>query len=110
MKLALTQGSFDGGDQGLLNTFFSTWATGPSERRIPFVYNLTFNACYSYAPAFERYKSDVRVVHFIGSTKPWNFSRFSDGQVAARGDGSVVHLEYVQIWWDLHDQLVKPKV
>ena len=24
---AITQGSFDGGDQGLLNTFFSDWAT-----------------------------------------------------------------------------------
>jgi glycogenin glucosyltransferase len=94
----------------LLNSYFSNWTSGPSSRRIPFTYNLTFNACYSYLPAFERNKNDVRAVHFIGSTKPWHFSRFSDGQVAARGDGSKVHLEYVQMWWDLHDEFIKPKV
>lgn len=110
MKLALSEGSFDGGDQGLLNTYFADWFSASPSRRIPFVYNLTFNACYSYAPAFSKYKDQVRAVHFIGATKPWNFARFSDGQVAARGDGSSVHLEYVQLWWDIHDQHVKPKV
>ena len=110
VELARAQGSFDGGDQGLLNTFFSTWSTGPSERRIPFLYNLTFNSCYGYKPAFERHRDQVRAVHFIGATKPWNFNRFSDGQVAARGDGAAVHIEYVQAWWDLHDEFIKPKV
>ena len=110
MSLAMNQGSFDGGDQGLLNTFFANWSTGPGDRRIPFTYNLTFNACYSYAPAFAKYKDQVRAVHFIGTTKPWNFTRFSDGQVAPRGDGATVHMEYVQMWWDLHDEFVKPKV
>lgn len=110
LRMAQTQGSFDGGDQGLLNDFFSDWASGPSSRRIPFFYNLTFNVCYSYLPAFERNKHKVRAVHFIGSTKPWNFNRFSDGQVAARGDGMSVHLDYVQLWWNLHDQFIRPKV
>lgn len=73
------------------------------------MYNLTFNACYSYLPAFERNKDQVRAVHFIGANKPWTFNRFSDGQVAPRGDGASVHLEYVQKWWILHDQFVKPK-
>lgn len=110
LEMSRQQGSFDGGDQGLLNAFFHTWAHGPSERRIPFIYNLTFNACYSYLPAFERNKSQVKAVHFIGANKPWHFNRFSDGQVAARGDGAAVHLEYVQRWWNIHDKYVKPKV
>jgi hypothetical protein len=49
-------------------------------------------------------------MHFIGAAKPWCFARHSNGQVAARGDAATVHLEYVQLWWDLHDQYVKPKV
>lgn len=26
---------------------------------------------YMYAPAYERYKNDVKIVHFIGANKPW---------------------------------------
>lgn len=109
-KLALEEGSFDGGDQGLLNAFFKDWSSGSPDRRIPFVYNLTFNACYSYLPAFERFKDQVRAVHFIGRNKPWNFFRFSDGQVSVRGDGSTVHVHYVQLWWSLYDEFSKQLV
>lgn len=109
LQFARNEGSFDGGDQGLLNAFFNGWATGPSSHRIPFVYNLTFNACYSYLPAFARNHDAVRAVHFIGSAKPWHFPRFSDGQAAPRQDSPNVHLEYVQAWWKLHDEFVKPK-
>jgi glycogenin glucosyltransferase len=44
--LATTKGSFDGGDQGLLNSYFSTWSTGPSDHRLPFIYNTTPTAVY----------------------------------------------------------------
>jgi glycogenin glucosyltransferase len=54
LSFALSTGSFDGGDQGLLNSFFSNWSTGDSSRRLPFTYNMTTNASYSYAPAFRR--------------------------------------------------------
>lgn len=102
------EGSFDGGDQGLLNSYFSDWSTGPSSRRIPFTYNLTINGSYSYAPAFARFKNDVKVVHFIGTQKPWTYYRLSDGSIVPRGntpDNS--NTEYVQIWWNVFDQLSK---
>jgi glycogenin len=114
MKLAEKEGSFDGGDQGLLNAFFSDWSIGPSSRRIPFTYNLTINASYSYAPAYARFKNDVKVVHFIGTQKPWTYYRLSDGSVIPRGIGSDPNisngggnLEYVQMWWSVYDNLTK---
>jgi glycogenin len=114
MKLAEKEGSFDGGDQGLLNAYFSDWSIGPSSRRIPFTYNLTINASYSYAPAYARFKNDVKVVHFIGTQKPWTYYRLSDGSVIPRGIGSDPNisngggnLEYVQMWWSVYDSLTK---
>lgn len=114
MKLAEKEGSFDGGDQGLLNAYFSDWSIGPSSRRIPFTYNLTINASYSYAPAYARFKNDVKVVHFIGTQKPWTYYRLSDGSVIPRGIGSDPNisngggnLEYVQMWWSVYDNLTK---
>lgn len=114
MKLAEKEGSFDGGDQGLLNSFFSDWSVGPSSRRIPFIYNLTINASYSYAPAYARFKNDVKAVHFIGTQKPWTYYRLSDGSVVPRGIGSNPssnngggNLEYVQMWWSVYDNLAK---
>lgn len=102
---AVREGSFDGGDQGLLNSHFSDWSTGPSSRRIPFTYNLTVNASYSYAPAFARFRNDLKVVHFIGNQKPWTFYRLSDGSVVPHGEQS--NLEFIQLWWNVCDQLSK---
>lgn len=105
LQYASEHGSFDGGDQGLLNGFFSNWSTAPSQHRIPFTYNLTINASYSYAPAFARFQNDVKVVHFIGAHKPWNFYRFADGNIVPRGDSSSVNLEFVREWWRIREQV-----
>lgn len=106
-QFAQEKGSFDGGDQGLLNSYFSDWSVGPSERRIPFTYNLTINASYSYAPAFARFRDDIRVVHFIGSLKPWTFRRSSDGSIVPRGDSNSTNLDFVLKWWAVYDSLAK---
>ncbi|KAJ3227417.1 hypothetical protein HK099_002168 [Clydaea vesicula] len=70
-------GSFDGGDQGILNSFFSSWGSGekisgiPVSTRLPFTFNVTPTASYSYLPAYVKYSSKISIVHFIGSSKPW---------------------------------------
>jgi glycogenin glucosyltransferase len=46
--LAASKGSFDGGDQGLLNSYFDTWSTSSPEHRLPFIYNTTPTAVYRY--------------------------------------------------------------
>ncbi|KAI7869944.1 glycogenin 1, isoform CRA_c [Spinellus fusiger] len=45
VALAAQRGSFDGGDQGLLNTYFSQWSTS-KDHRLPFIYNTTPTAQY----------------------------------------------------------------
>ena len=80
-------GSFDGGDQGLFNSYFSDWSTADISRILPFGYNVHAASTYTYAPAykvlilnaifgaktvtFQHFANDVRVVHFLGSAKPW---------------------------------------
>lgn len=54
VKLAAEEGSFDGGDQGLLNSFFSDWSTADISRHLSFIYNMTLIAAYSYPPAYKR--------------------------------------------------------
>jgi len=44
-----------GGDQGLLNAFWSDWATSDIKYHLPFIYNVTPNMYYQYAPAYKRY-------------------------------------------------------
>ena len=43
-----------GGDQGLLNLYWSDWATKDIKYHLPFTYNVTPNITYGYAPAFQR--------------------------------------------------------
>ncbi|CCG58636.1 Protein CBR-GYG-1, isoform b [Caenorhabditis briggsae] len=74
VDFAVTHGSYDGGDQGLLNDFFSNWSTLPAEHRLPFIYNMTAGAFYTYAAAYKRYGANTKIVHFIGSVKPWHGS------------------------------------
>ena len=54
LKLAIESGSFDGGDQGLLNTYFSDWRTKDVSRILSFIYNMSSIAVYSYPPAFKQ--------------------------------------------------------
>ena len=41
-----------GGDQGLLNMFWSDWATKDIKYHLPFIYNVTPNVAYGYVPAY----------------------------------------------------------
>lgn len=75
LDFAVTQGSFDGGDQGLLNAYFrfkwfyklqqiferiyqyifsSNWRESDVSHRLPFTYNVTTGAIYSYAAALKQ--------------------------------------------------------
>ena len=75
LELACSQGSFDGeqhakfvsilflldieflragGDQGLLNLYFSDWSTKDISRHLPFVYNCVSTCFYTYQPAIKQ--------------------------------------------------------
>eukprot|EP00842_Homolaphlyctis_polyrhiza_P002717 jgi/Hompol1/3446/HPOL_003251-RA len=100
--------SFDGGDQGILNSFFSTWShespTNPRTVRLSFIYNVTPSAHYSYLPAFKQYGANIAIIHFIGELKPWKFTRFADGDVMTMGSVSPLVREFLQEWWAVFDE------
>lgn len=45
---------FAGGDQGVLNGYFSDWATADIRKHLPFIYNMSSIAIYTYLPAFKQ--------------------------------------------------------
>jgi glycogenin glucosyltransferase len=98
-KFALECGSFDGGDQGLLNSYFSNWSTGESARRLPFGFNMTTNVSYTYAPAYKQFKDTIRIVHFIGANKPWKCMYDLDGHRVQ--DQGPYESEHLNQWWSV---------
>jgi lipopolysaccharide biosynthesis glycosyltransferase len=97
-----------GGDQGLLNSYFNDWSRSFSSSRLtarlPFTYNVTPTAFYSYTPAFVHYKNDIKAVHFVGAAKPWKFSRFNNGEVIPHGESNHEFMGLVAKWWSIFDE------
>jgi glycogenin glucosyltransferase len=107
LKHAATEGSFDGGDQGLLNTYFSTWATQDITRHLPFLYNMCATATYTYLPAFKRYGRNVKIIHFIGTSKPWHVK--FDGHGQPQHQMYEEHTaQFLKDWWSIFHSDVKP--
>nr|CAD7405472.1 unnamed protein product [Timema poppensis] len=97
-----------GGDQGLLNQFFSDWASQDIGRHLPFIYNMCSSATYSYLPAYKQFGELVKIVHFIGPNKPW-LLHFDTETRQVRPPPGVEHLHtLLQIWWDFFCDNVHP--
>ncbi|KAK3920266.1 Glycogenin-1 [Frankliniella fusca] len=104
MDFALQFGSFDGGDQGLLNLYFKDWAHKDISKHLPFIYNMCSTACYSYLPAFKQFGSNAKIVHFIGASKPWICYLDSESRVV-QAPGEFSHVkDLLQYWWDVFCQ------
>ncbi|KAJ4428320.1 hypothetical protein ANN_24339, partial [Periplaneta americana] len=110
IKFALAKGSFDGGDQGLLNMFFSDWATKDISRHLPFIYNMVATATYSYLPAYKQYGENAKIVHFIGAVKPWLQYFDSETRLVQPPHGSEHMRNLLQLWWDIFCSTVHPSL
>ncbi|KAM5197316.1 glycogenin-2 isoform 2-T2 [Hipposideros larvatus] len=111
LQHATDHGSFDGADQGLLNSFFSSWSTADIHKHLPFIYNLSSNTAYTYSPAFKQFGASAKVVHFLGSTKPWNYTYDPQtGLVSEEGSGSVPRQQasFLNLWWAIYHQSILP--
>ncbi|XP_060080354.1 glycogenin-1-like isoform X2 [Ylistrum balloti] len=108
LDFALAKGSFDGGDQGLLNIYFKDWATKDIARHLPFIYNVVSQAFYSYLPAFTQFKQDVKIVHFIGATKPWHHPYNTSTKTVQPLPDSGHNQDFLQLWWDIFMSQVQP--
>uniref|UniRef100_A0A8C1B8S4 glycogenin glucosyltransferase n=1 Tax=Cyprinus carpio carpio TaxID=630221 RepID=A0A8C1B8S4_CYPCA len=101
-------GSFDGGDQGVLNGFFSDWATADINKHLPFIYNMSSIAIYTYLPAFKQYGANAKVVHFLGQMKPWSYV-YNPTQRRLRGDTQASSQPgFLLQWWALYSAEVLP--
>ncbi|KAF8167658.1 hypothetical protein B0H34DRAFT_670044 [Crassisporium funariophilum] len=104
-QLIKTKPSWDGGDQGLLNEW-----RGGDWNRLSFTYNTTPTAAYTYAPAYERYGSQISAIHFIGPNKPWSSIAyrppFAAKQPSPEHDVQrAYHYEaLVDRWYDVYDR------
>jgi glycogenin glucosyltransferase len=110
LKFASERGSFDGGDQGLLNLYFADWRTNAA-RRLPFIYNTSISTVYSYLPAFKQFQKEIKIIHFLGPFKPWHASyNFNDRTVTSLQSGYQHLLGYLEIWWNLLCETVHPQL
>ncbi|XP_055867716.1 glycogenin-1-like isoform X1 [Biomphalaria glabrata] len=108
LDYAVTAGSFDGGDQGLLNLFFKNWATEDIKKHLPFTYNVVSQAFYSYLPAFKQFYDNIKVVHFIGAVKPWHHSFNVTTRTVTPLPSTGHSQEFLQVWWDIFMESVQP--
>ncbi|XP_055702845.1 glycogenin-1 isoform X2 [Phlebotomus papatasi] len=108
LDFAVKSGSFDGGDQGLLNLYFSDWAHSDISKHLPFVYNTCSTATYSYLPAFKQFGRDVKILHFIGTSKPW-LQNFDPQTRTVRTPENYSHLAcHLQTWWSIFFDQIHP--
>jgi glycogenin glucosyltransferase len=72
------------------------------------LYNTASTATYSYLPAFKHFNKNIKILHFIGDTKPWN-QTFNPASMEAQAPQGYNHLQnYLQFWWNLFCEFVHP--
>ncbi|CAB1350046.1 unnamed protein product [Coregonus sp. 'balchen'] len=97
------------GDQGILNGYFSNWATADISKHLPFIYNLSSIAIYTYLPAFKQYGGNAKVVHFLGQTKPWSYTYDPETKrISGDMQEASTHPTFLLDWWMLYSSSVVP--
>ncbi|XP_029314041.1 glycogenin-1b isoform X2 [Cottoperca gobio] len=108
LQYCTEHGSFDGGDQGVLNGFFADWPTADISKHLPFIYNLSSIAIYTYLPAFKQYGGNAKVVHFLGKTKPWSYTYDTKSKQISGSEPDTTHPTFLLDWWTLYSSAVVP--
>lgn len=108
--MANNEGSFDGGDQGLLNSYFNDWSTTNIDRHLSFIYNMTLTSAYSYLPAYKRFGQNVKIIHFLGTLKPWHCSYNNQTGKLNTFVGNDYAQNLMEKWWQIFNQHVYPSI
>ncbi|KZV99006.1 hypothetical protein EXIGLDRAFT_763004 [Exidia glandulosa HHB12029] len=109
MGVVNSKGSWDGGDQGVLNEW-----RGDDWHRLSFTYNTTPTAAYTYAPAYERFGSKISAIHFIGPNKPWASipyrapSSQQESHPSTSAPQSYAYSHLVDRWFNVYDKHFRP--
>jgi len=107
LDLLKTENSFDGGDQGLLNQYFSDWFDSDIAKRLSFIYNMHSTASYTYLPAFKKFGERVKVIHFLGAIKPWHYSYNKENGEITSTYMATHHMPHVRLWWNIFAHQIK---
>lgn len=93
----LRETSIDGADQGILNQFFNPKCGITKENDwilLPFLYNVTTpNNGYQCPPAMLYFKDQIKLIHFIGKSKPWKAWTVKD----------FISNEYTNLWHEIYN-------
>lgn len=96
-------GSYDGGDQGFLNTFFSDWYAMSAEHRLPVGYNMAhfiYQFLRGHPTLRARLERETKVVHYMVQ-KPWKaLATFTGGADAWWQTYFDVHPDEDAAWRD----------
>lgn len=69
LTIAATGDSYDAGDQGVLHAYFSRPEMVDRVGELPARYNVP--SCARVDGDWERYRDDIRILHYLGPRKPW---------------------------------------
>ncbi len=96
-----TMETYDGGDQGFLNRFFSDWYAMPIEHRLPVGYNTAhfiYQFMRGHPGAKARLENSVKIVHYM-LQKPWQArSTLTGGSAAWWRCYHAAHPEEARAW------------
>jgi len=101
--------SYDGSDQGFLNSYYHDWFTGSPERRLPSKYNTT-QLLYTYGKVWKQLLPEIKILHYTGPWKPWRqrrrFARKVIRALAVRFAGASREAPTpLEMWWRLNDSI-----
>jgi len=91
-ELASRVPSWNGGDQGFLQTVYSGWFTSPSMYRLPYRFNAQTKLRVLYEASWINIYPAIRVIHF-SPHKPWEDPFFEEKD----------YKDFTKIWWELLD-------
>lgn len=101
LEKLFTSGSYDGGDQGFLNTFYPDWYTGPAGHRLPAGYNLhqfIYQFLRAHPYLMKQIEKEAKIVHYTVQ-KPWlTTTTLAGGSEAWWGAYFDVHPELATEW------------
>jgi len=97
LEVLAASGTYDGGDQGFLNTFYPDWYSMPVEHRLPVAYNIApfiYQFMRGHLILKEGLEGKIKVLHYM-LQKPWQAKATLTG-------GS-------EAWWHMYFELYPEK-
>ncbi len=97
--------SYNGGDQGFLNTFFDNWYHLGPDSKLPYTYNTQTKIMKAFPPAWYLLFPRIKVLHF-SPHKPWKSYPWRENFLQSRTSSKLDEVsEANSNWWNLFGQV-----